>query len=206
MDIYIKPKQKVIIIKKKAIFVKDVCDIFVSGGECQDAGNLPLLNIKSDKDTEIAVSVIDIVKALNQKYPNATVSNLGETDTLIEYKSKEKKPIKFIEILKVVFICLILFAGSATTIMSFHADAEIPEIFGNIHYLAFGEYRENAPIITIPYTIGLGTGIIVFFNHFSKKYITKDPTPIEVQMTTYENETITSILANLDKKKDKGNQ
>ncbi len=35
--------------------------------------------------------------------------------------------------------------------------------------------------------------------HFSKKYITKDPTPIEIEMTTYEKEANTSMIDALNK-------
>jgi stage V sporulation protein AA len=52
-------------------------------------------------------------------------------------------------------------------------------------------------IINIPYSVGLATGIIVFFNHFTRKKITDDPTPIEVEMALYEtevNETVLDVL------------
>lgn len=203
MDIYIKPKKKVRVIKRKTVYIKDICDVFVSKGNFQNIVSIPVININSDTDCERVISVMDIVKAINSQYPDATISNLGETDTLIEYQIKDRKSSKFVEYAKVFFVCAVLLAGSATTIMSFHADAEIPEIFGSLYYFCFGNYIENSPLIVIPYTLGLGGGIIVFFNHFSKKYITKDPTPIEVQMTTYEKETIDSIIASLEKKEDK---
>lgn len=203
MDIYIKPKRKILIIGKKAIYLKDIGEIFVSGGVSKDIENIIVTTINSEKDCEKVISVMDIVKAINLKYPNATVSNLGETDTLVEYQIKSRKVGGFIETIKIIFVSAVLFAGSVTAIMSFHADAEIPKIFGNFSYMLSGEYNENNPIITVPYGIGLGVGIIVFFNHFSKKYITKDPTPIEVQMTTYEKETTDSIIATLEKEERK---
>ena len=84
--------------------------------------------------------------------------------------------------------------------MSFHSDAEMPKIFQNYYTIFFGESTTSPLILEIPYTIGLGTGIILFFNHFSKKYITKDPTPIEIEMTTYDKETNASIIDALNQK------
>ena len=52
----------------------------------------------------------------------------------------------------------------------------------------------------IPYSIGLAVGIVIFFNHFGKKMLTTDPTPIEVQMTTYEEEVIKNQLSIASKK------
>ena len=37
-------------------------------------------------------------------------------------------------------------------------------------------------------------GIIVFYNHFGGKRITKDPTPMEVQMRQYENDVNTTLV------------
>ena len=56
-------------------------------------------------------------------------------------------------------------------------------------------------LLSIPYSIGLGMGIIIFFNHFSKFSLTDDPTPIEIEMTTYEKETNASVIDFLEKKR-----
>ena len=39
-----------------------------------------------------------------------------------------------------------------------------------------------------------GSGVIFFFNHFGRWKITQDPTPIEVEMRTYEDEVDNTIL------------
>ena len=36
------------------------------------------------------------------------------------------------------------------------------------------------------YSLGLALGIIVFYNHIGKRKLTQDPTPIAVEMRTYE--------------------
>ena len=38
----------------------------------------------------------------------------------------------------------------------------------------------------IMYSIGLTGGIVIFYNHFGGKSFSNDPTPIEVEMNTYE--------------------
>ena len=200
MDLYIKPKKKVLIIKRKIIYLKDICESFFSGNiDKNNIDNIIITKINTDKDCEMVISVIDIIRKINLNFENITVSNLGESETLVEYQTKQRNNSKFIEGIKVLFVSFILFTGAATAIMSFHSDAQMPEIFDKFYYIFLGEYSNNTSIIAIPYTIGLGVGIIVFFNHFSKKYITKDPTPIEVQMTTYEKETIESIIDTLEK-------
>ena len=64
----------------------------------------------------------------------------------------------------------------------------------------FGENKEIPKLLSIPYSIGLGLGIIVFFNHFTKISLTQDPTPIEIEMTTYEKETNASVIDYLNRR------
>ena len=40
----------------------------------------------------------------------------------------------------------------------------------------------------VSYSIGLAVGILVFYNNFGPKKLSKDPTPIEVEMRKYETE------------------
>ena len=40
----------------------------------------------------------------------------------------------------------------------------------------------------------------MFFNHFGKKKFSVDPTPLEVQMRTYENEIQTTLVENASRK------
>ena len=49
--------------------------------------------------------------------------------------------------------------------------------------------------------LGLAVGIIVFYNHFMGRKLSDDPTPIEVQMSTYEKDTADSVIDNLNKEK-----
>ena len=50
--------------------------------------------------------------------------------------------------------------------------------------------------LEISYCIGLAIGILVFFNHFGKKKITPDPTPIEVQLRKYEQDVDDTYIEN----------
>ena len=148
------------------------------------------------------VSAIDMIKKVAEVFPDADIQCLGETETLIDYyTSKPEKTGGAIEKLKTAFVCIVLFGGAMTAIMSFHSDAQMPAVFQNMYRIFFGIEATKPYIIYIPYSIGLAVGIIVFFNHFGMKKITSDPTPIEVEMTTYEKESADSILDRLDKEK-----
>jgi stage V sporulation protein AA len=204
LDIYIKPNEKITITGRKIVYLKDVGEIWIPGQTTASLENLVVYQIPEDTEKTYLISVIDIIKAITLKFPDATVNNVGEMDILLTYQKQYKQQNKVWLYSKIVFISLILFTGASTSIMSFHSDAQIPKIFQNYYYIFFGEYNDMPLILAIPYTIGLAIGIILFFNHFSKIYVTKDPTPIEIEMTTYEKETNTSIIDALNRKQKSG--
>lgn len=201
MDIYIKPVEKVQMIRKKDVLLRDVAEVFIGGQTAGEAEKLVVFRVPEDKKKTYLLSVVDLIKVLNQKWPDATVANVGEMDILIEYLPKEEGRNPFWLWAKVAFVSLVLFVGSATTIMCFHSDTQVPLVFENIYYMFFGENKEIPKLLSIPYSIGLGLGIIVFFNHFSKVSLTQDPTPIEIEMTTYEKENNASVIDYLNRRK-----
>ena len=55
-------------------------------------------------------------------------------------------------------------------------------------------------VLEVCYSIGLFLGIMVFFNHVGRKKITHDPTPIQVEMRTYEKGVDTTFIENCGRK------
>lgn len=51
----------------------------------------------------------------------------------------------------------------------------------------------------VSYSIGLAVGIILFFNHIGGRRITKDPTPIEVEMRIYERDVNDALIETADR-------
>ena len=65
-----------------------------------------------------------------------------------------------------------------------------------------GTPAKGINILEISYSIGLAIGIIVFFNHIGGRRITKDPTPIEVEMRIYETDVNTALIETSDRQGD----
>lgn len=203
MDIYIKPEKKIKFQKTGAVHIKDIAEVYSESSIRKKAENIKIMEIKEEKNKCYLISVIDIINAIDKTLPGNTISNVGEMDTIVEY-AKPKKKNKIWLYTKIVFVALVLFAGSATAIMSFHSDAQMATVFENYYYIFFGERVENPAIIDLPYAIGLAVGIVVFFNHLGNKKLTSDPTPIEVEMSVYEDEVNTNIIDTLNKEKNNG--
>ena len=57
-----------------------------------------------------------------------------------------------------------------------------------------GKISGGFTVLEIMYSIGIGLGVVLFFNHFGRLKITDDPTPVEVQMRIYEDDVDTTVL------------
>lgn len=198
MEIYIKPVKKAVIAGRTSIYIKDISEVFTNDKLLKKVKDIKLMEIKNKESKNYLITVIDIIGAIDKALPGHTINNVGEMDTIIEYSHEKAKENKFINIAKIVFVTIILLAGSSTAIMSFHSDAQMASIFENYYYIFFNEKVENPILIDLPYSIGLAVGIIVFFNHFSGKKITEDPTPIEVEMSVYESQVTDNIIDSLN--------
>ena len=122
---------------------------------------------------------------------------VGEPDFIVEYMPEKKKRFaKLSEGCKTGFVALAVFFGSAFTIVTFNKDSSVEEIFPMIYRLTEGVERTGPGELEIAYSLGLPLGIILFFNHFLRKKIDSDPTPLQVQMRQYEKDVNATIIEN----------
>lgn len=100
----------------------------------------------------------------------------------IESQVERRKP----SVAMFVLVWLLLFFGSALTIMNFHADVNMLEVQIRIVEMLTGHRDEHPYIFQIAYSLGIGFGMVIFFNHLFKKKWNEEPTPLEVEMYLYQ--------------------
>ena len=150
---------------------------------------------KTDKKTQRKIfSILEIISLIQKDYPHAEVENQREKDFIIEY-TKESPRRGWINV-KIIVLCVLIFFGAAFTIMSFNNDIGITELFKTLYYQVTGVKSDGMTELEVSYCIGLAIGIMVFFNHFGKKKITPDPTPIQVQLRKYEQDVDMTFIEN----------
>jgi stage V sporulation protein AA len=89
-------------------------------------------------------------------------------------------------ILKSACIGIVIFFGSGFSIMAFHNDIGIVDLFAQIYEQVVGKQPNRLGGLEIGYSLGLALGILVFFNHISLRKKENDPTPLQVEMSKYE--------------------
>jgi hypothetical protein len=94
-----------------------------------------------------------------------------------------------LHILDKLCFCLadfLLFIGSITAIINFHSDVDMKQAHKAIYRVITGIETDKLLLIQIPYSLGIGAGMSVFFNHVFNKKINKEPTPLEMEIHTYQ--------------------
>ena len=202
-SVYIKLEQKIQLMKPD-VMVADLGTVFCTDKHVQSFIRTMQIH-KFPKESfekkynpkgqgRVIISVMYIVKRIQEKYPGYTVINLGEPDVVVELVSVSKHKGIFLWI-KVLLVCAICFFGTAFTIIAFHNDIGITAVFAKFYENVTGQTSSGFTILEIAYTIGLAAGMCIFFNHIGGRRLTKDPTPIEVEMRIYEDEVNRALIA-----------
>ena len=193
--VYIKADQNVKVSREK-VYLQDVFKIITQDNTIKGKLNLLLIYDFSDKNTRRAViSILEVIQIIQGFDPTVEIVSLGENDIVLELV-EAKKSNAFLIGIKVLFVSLICFFGTAFTLMAFHNDINIVGLLENIYNLFGIAYQGGVGPLELGYSIGLGVGIIVFYNHIGKRRITKDPTPLEVEMRIYENDVNKTLIEN----------
>lgn len=192
--LYLRMKKKIWVKDGQLIQFKDVCDSIPD----LDLGHLPICSARPTEGNYMIIDLIDVHRLLSKKYPNLDLRHMGPAQTIVEIEKKTSRVPRWISVL---FVGVILFLGSGMTIMNFHTDVSMKEVHQRIYYLVTGEHENQPLILQIPYSIGIGIGMILFFNHLFKKKFTDEPSPMDLEMFQYQ-ETIDQYVIDHEKSKD----
>lgn len=198
--IYIKLDQNVLA-KAEDVFLKDIGSVFCEDKTYENkAVMLKVVHFQKGKKKRVVISVVKIVEELTKLLPGIEVNNLGETDTIIEYLPEKLSGMTLVWC-KVAFVALICFFGTAFSIMTFHNDVGVPKVFARVYEMVTGQVSDNHTILEWSYTIGLGLGITIFYNHIGGRRLSKDPTPLEVEMRNYERDVNQALVETAEREK-----
>lgn len=160
----------------------DVANVLADAGLERRLLELVLIRPEQRDGNLIVIDMMLLISVIREHFPDLRVEFIGEPQVLVEMVKKEKKP----SLILFCFVWLLLFFGAALTIMNFHADVSMPEVQVRIVEMLTGERDEHPYLFQGAYSLGIGLGMIVFFNHLFKKKWNEEPTPLEVEMFLYQ--------------------
>ncbi len=162
-------------------------------GVLQRLRTLPILEIDSERPGRYVLPAMELIEKLQKEETDLEISLLGETDLVITYE-KEKHSHRLWAVGKAAFVCLVSFFGAAFGIMTFNTDVGVKELFAQIYWQVTGARGSGYSVLEISYSIGIGLGVLFFFNHFGHRKITGDPSPMQMKMRQYEEDVNAAII------------
>ncbi|MEH7124371.1 stage V sporulation protein AA [Bacillus sp. JJ1532] len=180
--VYIRLRHRLQVRPRASIFVKDIAQIIADEQIYAQLRNLKVYEVSEKDQNMIVVDVMKVIREIIKQHPEVEIQTVGPSQVIVEVIAKKRKisiPLFFI-------VWLLLFFGAALTIMNFHEDVSMQIVQQRIYTIMTGEVDSKPLIFQIPYSIGLGAGMILFFNHLFKKRLNEEPSPLEVEMFNYQ--------------------
>ena len=187
-------------VEQEEVYLKDIAAL--SCGDPAVLARMQALKVRSIGKAQYGrypVAMSEIVEKIQKTDEKVDITHIGAPDFIITFEDPSNKS-KLMTYAKVVFVCLVTFFGTAFSIMTFNNDVNITTLFQRIHESVMGAPSDGATVLEISYSIGIGVGAVFFFNHFGNRKITEDPTPMEVEMRTYEDSVDTTIIEQKERK------
>ncbi|SRR5690554_4742557 len=182
--IYIRLKPTQTVKKGQQIKLKDIAWISTNDEKVKKQLETLYLYTITDKDHTYKVfDLFKIIEKIHAIYPEYEIESIGVPQAILNiYKPKAKLYPVIVGV-----IWLLLFIGSAMAIMNFHFDVSMDEVQTRLHEMISPNANERSILwLRVPYSIGLGLGMILFFNHFFKKRFNEEPSPLEIEMFNYD--------------------
>jgi stage V sporulation protein AA len=194
LTVYLKCDRNVEV-QSEDVFLKDLGSL-----RCADASvsarckALKVHHFKKGEAKRCVISTLKLVELIEETCPGASVEIVGETDVLVEQVSVDRHK-GWQQWLKAALVCMVSFFGTAFTIMVYHNDVGVNQVFEEIYRMVMNREPAGLNTLEVSYSVGLAAGIIVFFNHIGGRKLTNDPTPIEVALRNYEEEVDKALIA-----------
>ncbi|NDI34290.1 stage V sporulation protein AA [Chengkuizengella sediminis] len=177
--LYLRLRKSIKLTKGKPIYLGHIAQIII---DPEWEMILKKLLIKQPKDElNLVIDLMMIIKKVKEVLPDVTIEYFGEPHVFVEFEDNKPSP----SIIFIALVWLLLFVGSGLAIMNFHADVSMEEVHQKIYTLVTGDEIDSPLLLQIPYSLGLGIGMILFFNRLFKKKFSEEPSPLELEMFMY---------------------
>ncbi|AIQ64698.1 stage V sporulation protein AA [Paenibacillus stellifer] len=182
--IYIQLKSRVTLPHGEGVRLGDIAFIISPPEMKESLDSLLLVQPEEEDGNLILIDMLKVIPHVQKLVPEADIEPIGEGRTIVEiYKpNTRRKSSRF----RFALVWLLLFFGAALTIMNFHADVNMEEVQIRIVEMLTGRRDEHPYAFQLAYSLGIGFGMVIFFNHLFRKKWNEEPTPLEVEMFLYQ--------------------
>nr|WP_285852159.1 stage V sporulation protein AA [Robertmurraya korlensis] len=175
-----------------SIKLQDVAQIIAEDSLLEKVKDCIVYTVSEKDQNIIILDVMKVIPILTNVIEQINIEIIGQTQTIVEVVYKKIG----VSIPLFILIWLLLFFGAALAIMNFHEDVSMQAVHQRIYKIITGKENVKPLLLQIPYSIGLGVGMILFFNHVFKKRLNEEPSPLEVEMFNYQQDLDRYVIIN----------
>lgn len=199
--LYIRMRHRIQARPNQTITIGDVGQLVGDEDVMRQVSGIAIHQVNRSDKSIVVLDIMRVLKELRKADPDLDVQTVGPAQTIVEiaYKTKQFRPMFF------AAVWLLLFLGAALAIMNFHEDVSMRIVHQKIFKTITGLDDEKPLLLQIPYSIGLGLGMILFFNHVFRKRINEEPSPLEVEMFNYQQDLDMYVIMHENKESSKHN-
>jgi stage V sporulation protein AA len=179
--IYLRLKKKVQVQSGQQLLLQDIAYLVVDDS-FKHLLRIPICTVDLSHGNYSLIELKDVIQLIHKQVPDVYLQNIGPQQTIIEVITPSRIP----KIFTVILVWIFLFTGSGLAIMNFHTDVSMKEVHERIYYLVTGIHNPSPLLLQISYSIGIGLGMIIFFNHLFKRRFNEEPSPMELEMFLYQ--------------------
>lgn len=167
---------------QEKVLLNDIAQVIAPDEVLSQLQTLTIHQLTVTDQNIVIIDVMKVIHLIKNEFERMEVQTIGPAQTIIEVMNKKKG----VRLPFFLLIWFLLFFGSALAIMNFHDDVSMKSVHEKIYTIITGKKDAKPLLFQIPYSIGLGMGMILFFNHVFKKRINEEPSPLEVEMFNYQ--------------------
>jgi stage V sporulation protein AA len=197
--VYLRMRQKVQVKLWQKITLHDIAQVIAPPKWEKELSELVIHEVAPADKHLIVIDVMQVIRRISEIQNDAEVQTIGPAQSILEIQlsKKQTSPVYFI------LVWLLLFIGSALAIMNFHEDVSMQTVHQKIYYMITGHYKKQPLLLQVPYSFGLGLGMILFFNHLFRKRLNEEPSPLEVEMFNYQQDLDQYVIVHENKESEK---
>jgi len=180
--IYIRMRNRVQARPQQVVYLEDIAQIIAPETILPTVKKIFVHQVTEQDKNIVVIDVMKVIALISSAVKVTDIQTVGAAQTIIQVIFKEKG----VSLPFFLLIWFLLFFGSAMTIMNFHDDVSMKIVQEKLYTIITGINDPNPLLFQIPYSVGLGLGMILFFNHVFRKRINEEPSPLEVEIFNYQ--------------------
>lgn len=186
------------------VLLGDVAELYCLNAQILSrCERIRLLTIKEGSYGRYLISAKELVENINKRFPEIEVFPIGDPELVLEYKKQDTSTV--LSWAKTLLVSFIVFVGSAFTIMTFITEANVTGLLARIRQ-EFAGFDGGMNTLEVFYAVGVGVGMIFYFNHFGRWRLQQEPTPMEMELHQYMEDVEETVLEMDADAADKGSE